>query len=63
MVEPPTKFSQREGAWEDLNFYTVVAHKKSGDCFQGGWEGAGRWISFCIKNKLKQKIFNDEKSL
>ena len=51
-------FQEKEGAWQDLNFQRVVACKKGGDFFQGGWG-----CSFYIKNKLKYKIFNDKKSL
>ena len=40
-VEHPTKFSKREGAWQDLKFYTVVARKEGGDFFQKGGGGVG----------------------
>ena len=47
-VEAPTKFSEREGAWHDLN--------------RGGWFFfSGRLLYFWHKNKLKSEIFNDKK--
>ena len=35
-IEPGTKFSKREGALQDLNFYMGVAGKEGGTFFQGG---------------------------
>ena len=53
-VEAPTKFSEREGAWQDLN--------RGGWLFLmgWGWRGGGR-LQFLHKNKLKSEIFNDKK--
>ena len=34
--EPPTKFSKKEGAWQDLHFSRGVAGKEGSDVFQGG---------------------------
>ena len=56
-VEPPTKFSKREGglAWQDLYFYSGIAWKRGVTSIRGGG------CTFCIKNKLNSEIFNDKK--
>ena len=53
--DPPTKFSKRGEAWQDLNFQREIAEKEGADLIQG-------LCSFYIKNTLKSEIFNDKKS-
>ena len=56
-VEPPTKFSKREGL-TGPQLLEVGCWERGGDFFQGGGG-----CSFHIKNKLKSEIFKDKKSL
>ena len=57
-IEPPTKFSKREGLVllgpQFLEAPGLVG-KKGGELFQGG-------CNFYIKSKLKYEVFNDKKS-
>ena len=58
MVEPPTKFSIREGGGNltEPQLFEGVAGK-DGDPFIDGW------LEFSHKNKSKSEIFNSKKSL
>ena len=46
-VEPPTKFSKRGGAWQDLNFWRGVCGKER-VTFSGGGG-----CNFYVRDKLK----------
>ena len=59
-VEPPTKFSKREGLDRTSTFRGRLVEKRKVIFFSGG-RGGGRGCNFYIKDKLKSEIFNIKK--
>ena len=54
-VEPPTKFSKRGWAWQDLKFERGVAEKEGGNFFQGGFNFTKK-INYNLKYLMTKRV-------